>query len=823
MIPITRIEEISSAKGSEPAIILPEKTVSWANFYTSTFQYIAALEDIQRYKKLDTICFISPNRIELFYLLAAAASLKITTFGVDYTQSQEAITQLIQTADADAIIVSSSALTKLGLDPNELVSSCPSIDLDGQLLDSMTPRDFPELEGIEFTPRERPFRAIGFTSGTSGLPKVVLRTKSFDARRFAYFTARYGFAATDRHLVTIPLYHAAGNGWARLFLNLGATIILPPADDHDRAAAMLVSEAVTTAAMTPPIATSISNSLDANGRSTAPGILRFVLVGGKNFSPVDKEYCNRVLNHSIHEYYGTTETGVNTIAEPNDILVKPESVGKAYHGNEIIVVGSNLETLPCGETGRIAIHSYMNMDGYIGSDATALSHDDKDYILTNETGCLDHEGYLFLKNRNAASSSADLYEIEDEIKRLPCVSDAAVIPVTGKKPGSVSCGFVIRKDAVGSVESITGRIKQILKGSKIKSSIISDVGMIPYSPSGKVIVNNLIELIGAGKHVKKISIGTSTLIGVTLLAGTAVAWGGMFHIAKNTLTSLDAFHISLVRYGLAAVIFLALLIAVEGIRALIPGKDVIKLMFFGTLGFAGFSILAFWGLGSTRPEHGAIIMALMPLITVLIMWVWKRSPVSASTFSYIAMALLGVLLVVTKGDVTTLFGGQLIPNISILAGAVCWVIYTIGAKSFPEFSVLRYTALSAGFGAISILCLTEMGVSLNMLVRPSIKTLSSAWFELSYLVLIAGVAAVFSWNNGIKILDAVNGILFINLVPITALVFGWLRGHSFESLELIGGAITITALLLNNLYDRKLLRITFTGFNNRSRSLGATI
>ena len=57
--------------------------------------------------------------------------------------------------------------------------------------------------------------------------------------------------------------------------------------------------------------------------------------------------------------------------------------------------------------------------------------------------------------------------------------------------------------------------------------------------------------------------------------------------------------------------------ATEGAKALSPDRQAAKLLLFGSLGFAGFSILAFIGLAHSTAEHGAIIMALMPLNTAL--------------------------------------------------------------------------------------------------------------------------------------------------------------------------------------------------------------
>jgi drug/metabolite transporter (DMT)-like permease len=64
------------------------------------------------------------------------------------------------------------------------------------------------------------------------------------------------------------------------------------------------------------------------------------------------------------------------------------------------------------------------------------------------------------------------------------------------------------------------------------------------------------------------------------------------------------------------------------------------------------------------------------------------------------------------------------------------------------------------------------------------------------------VLAVLAWNAGIAILGPANGVLFINLVPITAFAIGVAQGHRFGASEIIGVVLVIGALLANNLAAR---------------------
>ncbi|PHM61662.1 AMP-binding protein [Xenorhabdus ishibashii] len=817
MIPLSKIKEISSARGDRQAIVFKEKTTTW-NEYESIVENLSKnLANSIDISNILSVCYISPNRPELIYLASAAATLKLSCIGIDYTQDPNKIVEMIKIAGCGIIIVSSSYCIANNIDLKMLASVATILDIDSSLNHGLRYDNLQKLclESIKNDLSNRPFRGVSFTSGTSGIPKAVIRTKSFDARRFSYFTARYGFNSEDRHLMAMPMYHAAGNGWARLFLQLGATIVIATPHDTKEMSRLLRTEWISTSAMTPPLLSDILQKYQGLRVESKENNLKFIIVGGKHFPPQTKLSAINTFGPIIYEYYGTTETGVNALAEPSDIISNPSSVGKAYHGNNIIVVDSKGIPLPFGQQGRIAISSYMNMDYYENAQAEPILVDGKEYLVTAETGHIDENGSLYLMNRSQGENEVNVYELENEIGYLNEIQDVAVI-VNDTSSNQVECGIVIAPGYEDEFDIIQSKVKSIMKNQKVKGKKICMLPYIPYSPSGKVLAPKLIEMISTAnsktqnhnenKKSQKSSINNksimSFLIGILCLISTAIAWGGMFPIAKNALDTMDAVHISLIRYGIASLIFLVILALKEGSGALNPGKHVLKLWFFGTLGFAGFSILAFAGLAYTKAQHGAIIMSLMPLISVVMMWLMKGIKPEKFTLVSIIFALLGVILVVTKGDITALTGGNLLPSLVILSGAFCWVAYTIGASYVPEFSTLRYTAHSAFLGALSIVAIAWLTNSISLTAIPSINQILSIGWELFYLITIAGVIAVFSWNTGIQRLGPVNGILFINLVPVTAFTIGIMTDKPFTNAEVVGALITILSLIINNIYSR---------------------
>lgn len=290
---------------------------------------------------------------------------------------------------------------------------------------------------------------------------------------------------------------------------------------------------------------------------------------------------------------------------------------------------------------------------------------------------------------------------------------------------------------------------------------------------------------------------TGTMLGTL----TAVTWGGMFVIAKSALDRVDAFHLTTIRYFVASAILVALLQYVEGPQALrLDGRGV-RLFVLGTLGFAGFNLLAFSGLEHAPAEGASLITAMAPLLTAVVLWLSRGIRPSRTTLVALLVALVGVALVISHGDLTSL-GSTGWGDGLVLAGVLSFVLYTLGAAEFRDFSALRYTALTASLGWISIAAATIGATLLGLEPEPSAADVWAITPQLAYIALLGAVVAVVSWNAAVAKLGPQNAALFGNLIPVTTFVVEIFRGYRPVPLELVGAAITVGALVASNLLSR---------------------
>jgi drug/metabolite transporter (DMT)-like permease len=298
------------------------------------------------------------------------------------------------------------------------------------------------------------------------------------------------------------------------------------------------------------------------------------------------------------------------------------------------------------------------------------------------------------------------------------------------------------------------------------------------------------------------------LIGGLAWAGLAIlCWMPLFSVAKRTLPYVDAFALGSLRYAIGVAVFVALLVAVEGRTALRYDGRFADAALSGLIGITGFNLFVWIGLSYTLPEHASIILALQTPLIALGVWLTRGTRPPRFTLGCVAVAIAGVLLVVTKGDLARALadiaaGGALLGDVLVLLGAVSWVIYTLSAARFPAWSPLRFTALTCIPGAAGLVAGNIVAIAVGAAGVPSAGAIAGVAWQILYFSVGTVVLGVLAFNQANRRLGPLNTMLMLNLVPIGVFGIEAALGRSFSAVELAGALTVVGALVANNLYLR---------------------
>lgn len=291
--------------------------------------------------------------------------------------------------------------------------------------------------------------------------------------------------------------------------------------------------------------------------------------------------------------------------------------------------------------------------------------------------------------------------------------------------------------------------------------------------------------------------------GLLAALSAVVLWGIQLPIAKDAFAVIDPFHLTLIRYGIAIVCLIPMLIALEGWQALSYRGSLGTAVVLGVVGMCASPMLVFLGMSMSRAEHTVVIVALQPAVAAIAQWLlYQRRPANF-VLACMVTAFLGVVLVVTKGNPAfietprELFGGVI-----VLAGAICWVFYTMGSARLAHWSAWRITVLTLIPGTIATLIVVQMLVVSGGAAVPTASAVFAVRWEIAFLSFAGVLFSMLAWNFGNRRIGALNATLLINFMPVVTFAFRAFQGYKFQAIEMAGAGLVVAALVANNLYQR---------------------
>jgi fatty-acyl-CoA synthase len=307
---------------------------------------------------------------------------------------------------------------------------------------------------------------------------------------------RIGMRHDDRHLVVCPLYHSAAPAFVGMLFGLGATVVIMDQFDPEAVLACIQRERITCSFFVPTMLGRLAALPAEVRRRYDTSSLRWMVSGA---APLPTETVRRFqesFGAIVWNFYGATETGLVTLAGPEDHLARPGTIGRLLRGNEVRICDEEQEEVPTGEVGELYVRNSMLITGYhADEEATRRSMSDG-FFSVGDLGRIDADGYIYLASRKhdmVISGGVNIYprEIEDHLHSHPEIADAAVIGVPDPDWGESLMAFVVRRPGADlSSEEVVQYCREALADYK-RPRQVRFVDELPRNPTGKVEKNEL--------------------------------------------------------------------------------------------------------------------------------------------------------------------------------------------------------------------------------------------------------------------------------------------------------------------------------------------
>jgi acyl-CoA synthetase (AMP-forming)/AMP-acid ligase II len=316
--------------------------------------------------------------------------------------------------------------------------------LNPKIMEKYIPEDLDALKVGVYDPW-----LIMETSGSMGLPKLVIHGSYYFQTFVGSFAEKTNFTSRDRALVFGPYSGTAGKWAAWMSLYVGATTVFQTHYSDEWALRLIEEEKITVWAGVPAMGERALLGEFANKYDLST-FKKFASAGG----PISKEISSLLIDRGIiiTNAYGTTESG--GIASTNHWMSKDEllhTIGTPPAGLEIVIVDSAGNEVPQGEIGEIYIwsmhHGYFNQPEY-QQETWAEEGKWKGYQRTGDLGRLDERGHLVICGRSKdmilrGASNIFPQEIEDVMSRHPKIHQVAIVKMPDPVLNERICAFVV--------------------------------------------------------------------------------------------------------------------------------------------------------------------------------------------------------------------------------------------------------------------------------------------------------------------------------------------------------------------------------------------
>ncbi len=272
-------------------------------------------------------------------------------------------------------------------------------------------------------------------------------------------------------------------------------------------------------------------------------------------------------------------------------------------------------------------------------------------------------------------------------------------------------------------------------------------------------------------------------------------WGTNFNAGAYIIAHQPPITASIERFSLATLTLFVFFGLRGQLRLSTLRNNWLAYLGLGVLGFTIFNLCTFFGLQSTTPVNGALILATTPLWTLVFGVMWENEKLNGSRIAGLLAGFIGVVLVITKGQIQTLLRLEVSPGDGIiLLGSLAWALNMVGTRRLVRnATAIENTSYSMLFGTLALL-------PLGFIFENPLQNLAAASLNVHaavvYLALCGSLLAYLLWFNGLEKIGSVRTAIFFNLAPVFTMLVATATGTAPNVWQLAGAAWVLLGVLL---------------------------
>jgi len=285
-----------------------------------------------------------------------------------------------------------------------------------------------------------------------------------------------------------------------------------------------------------------------------------------------------------------------------------------------------------------------------------------------------------------------------------------------------------------------------------------------------------------------------------LLLATAL-WAGNAIAGRVLVGSISPITLSAVRWGLAALLLLPL-----GWRVFMPGsalwQNKKRFLLLGLFGVGSYNVLLYLALQTSTAINVTLIGASMPIWMLFIGAVFYQVKPSILQMIGAVVSLLGVGIVLTRGDLATLLSMEMvIGDLLIMLATILWAFYS-WMLSRPGLSSERQWPWAEFLMAQVTVGLLWTGFFDGFEIAAGHAFIDLNWWTASLILFVAigpSLIAYRCWGLGVNGAGPTVAAFFANFIPLfTALLSAAMLGEPPQLFHGLAFALIVAGIAISS-------------------------
>ncbi len=272
---------------------------------------------------------------------------------------------------------------------------------------------------------------------------------------------------------------------------------------------------------------------------------------------------------------------------------------------------------------------------------------------------------------------------------------------------------------------------------------------------------------------------------------TAIFWGGTFIAGRVVAKDVGPFSASFFRFAIASSFLILIIWRIDG-RLLLPKKrQMVPVILLGLTGVFTYNVFFFKGLKLINAGRASIIIANNPIFIAILSAYFFKEKLNLIKAVGIIISVTGAIIVISKGNLNEIVQGNIgRGEIYIFCCVLSWVVYSLIGKvvmaDLSPISSVFYSCVIGTFFLFFPACFE--GIFNNFHHYPI-----TAWLGIFYLGIFGTVVGFVWYYEGIKMIGPTKASLFINFVPVSAVILAFMILDEPITLSLFIGTILVCA------------------------------